>query len=716
MRRRKFLVTSGLALAAPAAAPWALGRSSDPAGSQDLSAATAFGRSRAPGFLHPGIYQTRQDLDFMKEKVLAKEQPWSGAWEGLLNEPVSSLSFSPAPVAHIFRGAFGRGAVGDKELRASVWSAESHMLQWIIGGDAAHAEKAIEILNAWSETLWDFGGNDAMLLAGWTGAPLCNTAEILRSTYPKWNSAVEERFRGLMTGVYVPLLRGFFPTANGNWDGAIMQTLAAIGIYCDDRPLFDAATEHFLYGVANAGITKYVYPNGQCEETDRDQGHTQLGLGQFSFMASVAWNQNVDLFRAAENRLALGFEYSSKYMLGGDVPYFGDISARSRGRFVDFYEAAYEHYRFVKGMDMPYTEQAVQRAREERSRHTPRQAGARCTLIFYRGKKGGRKNALLPGPVVETGMPSEGAQRESRRQPAPGAVVIAAGSPIQAALSALAQKGGGELLLEEGLHVIPSALRIPSNVTISGRGRATVLSLSPTATGYCIVESGPALQNIVLRDFILEGGVSYVPPRDPNQEKRDRSTYLVAARGGIRLQADRAGEFSNIRMEHLTVRNCTMAGVAIAGAKEIVIQSCDFSDNGGKVAPGPGQHHNLQMKYVSQVQVHGSRLDGSIAGCGLHVRSGSNLEIAATEAARNAQSGMYFVGCQRVSVERCLLEGNDHQGMDVHPRSKMNEGMKLTGNVTRLNRSDLLRRCHGNEAGTPDANTPTFHVHERRER
>ncbi len=682
MRRRDFLVKSGIAFAAPIATSKAFGLDLDPAAElRKPDTPDSPSHKNGLAFTHPGIYQTQNDLDFMKRKVLAKEQPWIAAWERLLADPVSSLSFSPQPVAHIARGSYGRGAIGDRELRASVDAAESHMLQWIVTGDHAHAAKAADILDAWSETLWDFDGNDAMLLAGWTGASLCNVAEILRSTYPSWSP--DQHFRGLMTGVYLPLLRGFFPTANGNWDGAIMQTLAAIAIFCGNRALFDVVTQHFLYGVANAGITKYVYPTGQCEESDRDQGHTQLGLGYFSLTALVAWNQHVDLFAAADNRLALGFEYTSKYMLGGEVPYFGDISPRGRGRFSDFYEAAYEHYRFVKGIDMPFTERAAQRAREQ----------ARSTLTLFRGQAASTARTLLPAPVVETGPPHAGAQQDNLPPAPPDAVVVSAGSSIQKALDALAAKGGGTLLLDQGFHSTPAALGIPSNVTIIGRGRSTLLSLDPDAAGYCIVQGTPTLQNVVLRNFILEGAVSHTPPTDPNQDKRQRSTYLTKARGGIRFQADRAGQFSNIRMERLTVRNCTMAGVEIAGAKGVSVQNCDFSDNGGKVAPGPGQHHNLQMKHVSEVEVRASRLDGSIAGCGLHVRSGLNLSIAATEAARNAQSGMSFVDCEAVSIEECLIEGNDGRGIDLEAQDNRRTAAKQRENTIQLNGSDLLRQC-----------------------
>ena len=67
-----------------------------------------------------------------------------------------------------------------------------------------------------------------------------------------------------------PLIKNFFPEANGNWDAAIMDTMLCIGVYCDDRDMFQRAVEHFLRGPGNGGIAKYIYPSGQCEERARD--------------------------------------------------------------------------------------------------------------------------------------------------------------------------------------------------------------------------------------------------------------------------------------------------------------------------------------------------------------------------------------------------------------------------------------------------------------
>jgi hypothetical protein len=632
---------------------------------------------RVQEFVHPGILQSRADLEFMKKKILARENPWFDKWTELLALPISSLSFEPRPVTHIVRGSYGRMKVGDEELHQSIDAANSHVLQWYVGRDAKHAEKTADILDAWARTLWDFDGNDAKLIAGWTGASLCEAAEILRATYPKWGSDRELRFRKLITGVYLPLERDFFPEANGNWDGAIMQTVAAIAIFTDDRQLFDKVVDHYRTGEGNGGITKYVYPNGQCEESTRDMGHTQLGLGYFALTAHVCWNQGVDLFSLADNRLALGFEYTSKYMLGETVPYYGDISTKGRGHFSDFYEVAYQHYRYIQGRSMPYTEKALLRAREH----------AKSTLTMYQGESSTASHKLLPAPVVSLN-PLPGALTMVTPQPPIGATVLAAGVSIQAALDALGNRGGGILFLQEGFHNADQPLRLPSKVTLAGTGRGTILSLAAEASGYCIVAGAPDLHDVVLRDFIIEGSTTHQPPSDPNQDRRLRSTFQAPARGGIQFSGERQNSMSEVRMQRLTIRNCTLSAVELEGISDITIDQCDFSDSGGYAVPGPGQHHNLRIHYCRRVAVHESRFDSSIAGCGLSARSVEEIKVDGCEAARNKAAGLRFADCDSVAVTRLLTEGNDGRGLEFLRWGKQTSLKVGQGNISQLNRAD----------------------------
>ncbi len=350
MKRRAFLLQSGAGLAAAALPGWSQspGAPKEGVSARHSGAAAANSPNAARhSIVHPGILQTRADLEFMKAKVKAGEEPWKSAWDRLQAEPNSSLDFKPKPFAHIIRGAYGAGRKGGAELSASANAAENHVLQWYVTGNEAYARKAIEIFDAWSGTLVDFYENDAMLLAGWTGGEFANAAEILRATYPGWRARSLAQFKRMLLTVYVPLLRMFYPEANGNWDAAIMFTLLSIGIFCEDHKLMDAVYRHYRIGLVNSGITRYIYPSGQCEETCRDQGHTQLGLGYLASTCIIAWNQGVDLFGEADNRIALGYEYTASLLLGEKVPVYGKI-VDTRGRFSDIYDGILQHYRYYQ--------------------------------------------------------------------------------------------------------------------------------------------------------------------------------------------------------------------------------------------------------------------------------------------------------------------------------------------------------------------------------
>jgi hypothetical protein len=635
-------------------------------------------RATVRPFVHPGILQTRQNLEFMKAKVAAGEQPWKLAWDNLRSQPYSSLDFQAKPVAHIARGSFGRDSSGDRELSASANAAYSHALQWYITGEKAHARKAIEVIGAWSGVLWDFEGNDAKLLAGWTGGAFSNAAEILRTTDSGWDAAGVAQFKRMLLTVYYPLLHNFFPEANGNWDAAIIDTMLSIGIFCDDRAMFDRAVNHFLRGGGNGGITKYVYPSGQCDENARDQGHTQLGLGYFAKAARVAWSQGVDLWSVADNRLALGFEYTAKYMLGEDVPAYGTISAVGRGRFSDIYEAVYQHYQFVKGMGMPYTARAVEQARSR----------GWTALTMYAGPRAGLSSAPSGGPLGSGKAPGAGAQAEPTVKPPADAVEVAPGQSIQEALDARAGSGGW-VVMAKGLHTISASLRMPSGVTLAGHGRETIVFFDPKIpaanAAVAIVNATDDLHDVTLRDFVVEGSTLSRPPTDPNQDHRTRSYQSAPSRGGILFAAQRSGQMRNLRFEHLTVRNCTHNGVAIRGAAQVAIVASDFSDSGSSGVPGPGLEHNLLLTRVIGAEVRDSRLDDSPWGSGVEVTFSRDIAVSNCEAARNTLYGIRVSESENVRVGGNLTEGNDAGGIVIDTLMDGSRGIVARDNVSRNN-------------------------------
>jgi hypothetical protein len=671
MKRRTFILQSGAGLAT-AALP-GLGPTPAAGAQQEEATVAAVAQKGERPSVHPGILQTRADLEFMKGKIKAGEEPWKSAWNVWLTSPGASLDFRPRPFVHITRGAYAAGEQGGVELSESARVANNHVMQWYVTRNEAHARKVIEIFDAWSGTLADFFENDAMLLAGWTGGEFCNAAEILRSTYPGWSTQSQEQFKRMLLTVYVPLLRTFYPEANGNWDAAIMYTLLAIGVFCEDRDLMEAVYRHYRVGLGNSGITRYIYPSGQCEESCRDQGHTQLGLSYLVNTCVIAWNQGVDLFAEADNRLALGMEYTARYMLGEDAPAYGKLSEQARGKFGDLYHPVLQHYRYEKHIAMPYTEKAAEKVQ---SAHT--------VATMFRG--GGRPLVdLKPAPEAAKIATTAGAQAKPTGAVTAADITVSPGHSIQDALDKLKAKGGGTLSLTAGLHILPATLKLPSGVTIAGTGLDCELFLDQAKGEAAIINGELDTHDVVLRDFVIEGGQTPEVSHDPNGDAQRRRLMYAPIRAGVVFQSDGKMVQRNLKLEHLTVRNCTYNAVELFGAEHVDVLNCDFSGSGGMVPPGHGKNHNLKMNHVSRVTIRGSRFADSMWGYGIAVVFAQDVSIQDCEITRNELDGVMIAESRHVTVEGCLAEGNGGAGIARKTWMDPNQEVVAQNNVLRNN-------------------------------
>ena len=325
-------------------------------------------------------------------KVEAGEQPWATAWEALKASRSASLDWKPEPFANVERGPYNNPDTGSSEFSDDAKAAYTHALCWAISGEESHAKKSAEIINAWSKTLESIGNHDARLLIGMSGYHFCIAAELLKHTDAKWPAEQQKQFAVMLQEIWYPVIKDFYPSANGNWDASMMQVMMAMGVFLDDQAMFDRAKQYFLNGEGNGAIDNYFKPSGQCQESGRDQGHTQMGLEFLANTCETAWIQGEDLYGALGNRLLKGFEYTAKYNLDFDVPYepyesfegryhYKKISSKGRGRLRSMYERVYNHYHNRQGLEAEFTKQAALKLRsgqtnrsnrDERRRRRPR--------------------------------------------------------------------------------------------------------------------------------------------------------------------------------------------------------------------------------------------------------------------------------------------------------------------------------------------------------
>ena len=260
----------------------------------------------------------------------------------------------------------------DGEFRKSKAGSERDMWQAWQSAKAGDNETALTIVNAYAKTLQRFDGHDA---------PLCTIQAywLLRSMSllnEKGEMSNEEyaAAKTMVRRAILPVIEKFeadSPYANGNWGHIVNRCRMAAAIFLEDKDLYKHAIDIYLHANDNGSLPNYVSETGQCQETGRDQGHAQLGLGAMCEICEMAWQQGDDLWGALDNRLMKGMEYTAKYNLGYDVPFetwtdctglyndWTEPGEMGRGRIRCIYDMPYQHYVGRKGLKMPYTKKVL---------------------------------------------------------------------------------------------------------------------------------------------------------------------------------------------------------------------------------------------------------------------------------------------------------------------------------------------------------------------
>ncbi|MEU0068362.1 putative Ig domain-containing protein [Streptomyces sp. NPDC006332] len=322
-------------------------------------------------FTHPGLLHSAADLARMKAAVAAKESPVYDGYLALAAHARSQPTYAIQNTGQIT--SWGRGPSNfQNQAVADSAAAYQNALMWCANGNRAHADKARDILNAWSASLTKVTGADGPLGAGLQAFKFVNAAELLRhGDYDGWTDEDIARCEASFLDAWYPAVSGYMLYANGNWDLTALQTILAIGVFCEQPALFEDALRFAAAGAGNGSVThRIVTDAGQGQESGRDQGHEQLAVGLTGDIAQVAWNQGVDLWGYDSERILANFEYAARYNIGGDVPFVPDldrtgkyikttVSATGRGTLPPIYEMAYAHYAGVRGLDTPYTKAAV---------------------------------------------------------------------------------------------------------------------------------------------------------------------------------------------------------------------------------------------------------------------------------------------------------------------------------------------------------------------
>jgi parallel beta-helix repeat protein len=262
------------------------------------------------------------------------------------------------------------------------------------------------------------------------------------------------------------------------------------------------------------------------------------------------------------------------------------------------------------------------------------------------------------------------------------AVRVNPGQSIQSALDEAAGKKGW-VIATAGLHKLPTTLKIPSGVTLSGEGLRTIILLDP-ASGLrdAIVNATDDMHDITVCDLVLEGAPDPDPGSDPNSKRSYRGSYN---RGGFLFYGKQDDSMKNITFRNVTVRNCTFNGIFITGAENLNLINCDLNENGMSVPSGARQLHNLLLSHCSEVSISDSRLDTSPLGCGIALANCHDVKVTNCEIARNGWYGMLVSESNDVAVTGNLVEANDADGIMIQYLYTGSKNITVSNNLIHYN-------------------------------
>ncbi|MDI9874084.1 cellulose binding domain-containing protein [Flectobacillus rivi] len=339
--------------------------------------------TQAQTFTHPGVSHKKSDLDRMKAMVAAGIEPWKSSFKSLSQSPYASYSYAVRGNGSTTLATVSTiTGFNYDDIKYDGLAAYCNALMWYVTGDERHAKKAVEIFNAWSYLQIIKTGGTRSLDAGRVIWKLLEGAEIIKHTYTGWNATDLERFKSML--VYPGYSSTVEPTAqinneevtfywfmyngdagrHGNQGIFGMRGVAAMGIFLDNRVMYERSIRYLkglphraddlpypagppingttptsasneyqevyaLNGFDNSVpdygynelIQNYVWENGQCQESARDQTHSLNGVGNILTICEMAWNQGDDIYSFLDNRLLKGMEYSYRYNVSLNYPY-----------------------------------------------------------------------------------------------------------------------------------------------------------------------------------------------------------------------------------------------------------------------------------------------------------------------------------------------------------------------------------------------------------
>lgn len=189
------------------------------------------------GYEHTGGMHPKAQIEFVKQQIKLKKEPYLASFNQLLLMADSALLMNHHAIADLNVPGYYKKPLEHRKnslaIQADGFVAYSCALAWQLTKKKKYAEKALYILNAWSSINKGYSDFDGPLVLSYSATSLIIAAELMLP-YKKWKQANKTAFAGWVKNVYIKATKELRNKKN-NWAdwGRYGGVLAAY--YLDDE-------------------------------------------------------------------------------------------------------------------------------------------------------------------------------------------------------------------------------------------------------------------------------------------------------------------------------------------------------------------------------------------------------------------------------------------------------------------------------------------------
>ncbi len=241
---------------------------------------------------------TDYQLEQVREKIAAKEEPWKSAYDNLINyikkhfddefnvdEDFNVPGYYDDPKGH---------AEAKERLNATGCMSYACALAYVFSGNDQYATKASKLLSAWAEKNKFISGADGALAMCVMGPSLMYAAELLTASNG-WKNDAKEIFTSWVEAVFLPTANSIRERENNWGDWGILASVAAYNFLGNLEEVENCML------LMRSHIDSTILPTGEMpHETKRETNgiwYTYFALAPMTTACEIIYNATgYDLF------------------------------------------------------------------------------------------------------------------------------------------------------------------------------------------------------------------------------------------------------------------------------------------------------------------------------------------------------------------------------------------------------------------------------------